>query len=167
MFLALALLAGCPNVEAPPWGGGGTHYALGYAADFNGEEGGGDDTGSGGEGDGSGPELLTGSALYTSPNEAEQVFIQVGIAYEDEPDDVVGGTLYYNLVANGESQDESSRPIMDEDPDPNTDAWLDVNGQLVFQAGPVDTRMTHAMYIYIVDYTRNRSNEIAIDVTSE
>lgn len=169
MSLALLALAACSNLTPEPWGGDGTRYASGYAADFDGEEdtaSGGDDTGGGGGGEEGAPELLTGAAIYTT-NEADETFVLVGIAYTDEPDDVEGGNVYYALYADGQSAEESSRPIIETVPDPETEAYVDENDQIVFQVGPVDRTAEHELDVYVVDFTRNRSNVIGILVTSD
>jgi hypothetical protein len=166
MSLAFLLLTGCSNLDAPAWGGGGTRYATGEAGDPSSDDTGdtGDTTYTGGPG---APELLTGAGAYQEPNEAEQVFILFGVAYTDDPDDVDGGRLYYTLWVDGAAEPAANIGIVSEDPDENTEAWLDGNGNIVFNVGPVDTTDTHAVDVYVVDYTRNRSNEITIEVTQE
>lgn len=161
MFV-LALLA-CSNASLPDWSGGGTHYASGLASDGDTATTGGDTGTTAVTGDGS-PELIGMSAIYSEPNEAGQTFISVGVAYTDDPDDVSGGNVYYSMEANGEVQDEGQRSLVDADPDPNTDGLIEA-GNISFSIGPIDTSMTHAVTLYVVDYNHNRSNEIADDVT--
>lgn len=161
MFV-LALLA-CSNAPLAEWAGGGTHYASGIVGTADTATTG-EDTGTTSSTGAGSPELITLAALYTEPNEAEQVFVAVGVAYSDDPDDVSGGNLYYSLFANGEPQDEGQRALVDANPDSNSEGLVE-QGSISFSIGPVDTSMTHAVTLYVVDYNHNRSNEIEGDVT--
>lgn len=167
MSLLFALLVGCSNVAPPDWGGGGTRYALGEAANSEGDTGGGGDTGDGGTGTSpDGPYLSTGSANYADPNEADEVYAEVGIAYEDDPDDVEGGRLFYEIWTDGSLSDDGDLTLVDANVDANTEA-LALDGTISFLAGPVDPSAANVITVYILDYTRNRSNEIDIEVLAE
>lgn len=167
MIALLTLLTACSNVENPNWSSGGTRYASGYAASFGSDTA---DTGGGDPGDDTGadldgPRLLTGSATYSAPNEADEVYVVVGIAYEDDPDDVDGGKVYFTLFESGGTLVESSMIIAGGAPDPSEALVSD--GTISFLVGPVgDASATHSVRAYVTDYTRNRSNTIDIDVTS-
>ncbi|MFN7144626.1 MAG: hypothetical protein ACK4YP_12680 [Myxococcota bacterium] len=167
MSLLFALLVGCSNVSPPDWGGGGTRYALGEADDGADDTGGGGDTGDGGTGTSEdGPFLSTGSALYSEPNEADETFAEVGIAYEDDPDDVEGGRLFYEIWTDGSLASDGDLTLVDANVDPNSEA-LALDGAISFVAGPVNPSAANVITVYILDYTRNRSNEIDIEVLSE
>ena len=158
------LLAACSNVEPPTWSGGGTRYATGTAADLTPDDTAGDtstDT-SGGDTAASegGPELLSGSAMYVR-NEAEQLYVQAGIAYTDDPDDVDGGTLYWKLLGDGSEIESGSRSISETGSDPDTQARVS-SGTISFQRGPIEEGPAHTIKAYVIDFTRNRSNTIEL-----
>lgn len=170
MSSLLFLLAACSNVAPPSWSGGGARYASGDAFTIDedtggdtGEDSGGDDTGN--EGDENGAYLQSGTAIYQM-NEAEEVYVVAGIAYEDDPDDVDGGTLYYSLYESGELSEQSSRDVVAGTSfDKGEEAGV-VDGVITFQVGPVQAEVAHVLEVYVVDYTRNRSNTIEIEVTA-
>jgi hypothetical protein len=168
MLLALTLLTGCSNIFADEWSGGGARYASGEAwslQDTAGDTAGGGDTGS--AGDPGGPELGSASASYTTVTETGQIYIEAGILYSDDPDDTVGGNLYFDVYGDGELIEQTDRNIVGADPDANSDAWAK-DGILSFTYGPVEDGVVHTLEsVFVVDLTNNHSNEIEVDVTGE
>jgi hypothetical protein len=166
MLLTLALLSGCSNLTFPQWATGGHRYATGVATESDtGDTAGSDDTGA----DANAPVLGTASAVFEENFDgADHTYISVGIDFTDSPGGVEGGVLYFTDLGDGETLEESSRPIVgeDEEADPNTEAGI-LNELLSFNVGPVDEGLTHQLEVYVVDYTHNESNEITIDVTGE
>ncbi len=160
MSMLLLLSIGCSNVSLPEWSGGGARYASGYTSQDVDDTAGGDTATTGSEG---APVLLTGSAQYDE-NEAGELYIQAGIAYEDAPDDVIGGALYFTVLADGVSEAQGSRNCVGEDANALTEALIE-NGQISFSVGPVDDEATHQLVAYVVDYTHNTSNQKEISVT--
>jgi len=164
MFTMLLLSVGCSNLVTPGWQSGGARYASGYASEEKTDTASGDDTAT--EGDGNAPSLLSGSAQY-SENEAGQRYITASVAYEDDPDDVAGGRLYYEILADGELFEEGSRTCTEDTDSDVTESAIIANGNLTFIVGPVEDASAHVLLIHVNDYTRNQSNEIQVEVTGE
>ena len=163
MSMLLLLSVGCSNLVAPPWQPGGSRYASGYAGEET-DTATSEDTAI--EGDGNAPVLLSGSAEY-SENEAGQRYVTAAVAYEDDPDDVAGGRLYYELLGDGALLEEGSRTCTEDSDSDVTESAIVANGILTFIVGPIEDADAHIVIIHVNDYTRNQSNEIQVEVTGE
>ncbi len=167
MLFVLTLLAGCSNVGSLPFNGGGARLASGLVASPDtGDTG---DTGSGGDTgtDAGAPEILSGTAGYTV-DEASRVYILAGIAIDDAEEDVVGGKIFFTILADGEAIGDDQRTITDDaSADPVTEAVLG-DGTITFTTDEVEEGATHTLNpVFVRDSANNRSNEIEIDVTGD
>ena len=151
MLLALAL-AGCTNLSAPQWGGGGTRYASGYAGGAY--ESGATDSGFSGD---EGAPVIVGSTAEMAENEAGELYASITIAYEDSGDDVVGGEVQYQANVADVEQESGERQITSSPTyDPTTDAY-DTGGSLQFRVGPLQDVGTYVFVVWIVDFNHNTS----------